>query len=137
MERVRQINDELAIAGSVTFQQLQQLAKEGFQSVLSLRSPDNSGSVDELHIGRLGLCYVNLPIEQQVMNPKIAARVLNQIDKLPKPTLVYCNNATLAAAMVLMHIAMRQGESLSQAFRRAENLGLFATSAQVPANSYL
>jgi protein tyrosine phosphatase (PTP) superfamily phosphohydrolase (DUF442 family) len=131
METVRKINNELAIAGPVTVQQLQQLAEEGFKSVLNLRSLDNELLINEQqHVERMGLCYVNLAIDREVMSPEIATRVLKQIKELPKPTLVYCNNATLAAAMVLMHIAMRQGETLPQAFKRAEQLGLFAAPVQ-------
>jgi protein tyrosine phosphatase (PTP) superfamily phosphohydrolase (DUF442 family) len=129
MEIVRKINDEIAIAGPVTFQQLQQLAQEGFKSVLNLRSLDKELLIDEQqYVKSIELCYANFPIDREVMSAEIALRVLKQIEELPKPTLVYCNNAMLAAAMVLMHIAIRQGETLQQAFKRAEKFGLFTAS---------
>lgn len=132
METVRKINDELAIAGPVTFGQLEQIAHEGFKSVLSLRSLDKYLLIDEQqYVKTLGLSYINLPIDSEVMSTEIAVRVLKQIEELAKPTLVYCNNAMLASAMVLMHIAIRQGETLEQAFKRAEKLGLFAISGVV------
>lgn len=127
MEVVRQINDELAIAGPVSVEQIQQLAEEGFQSVLNLRSIDNILVMrEQQQVEGFGLRYLNLPIDHQPMSLTIANTALNQIDRLPKPILVYCNNAMLAAAIVLMHIAIQQGEPLPQAFKRAENLGLFA-----------
>ncbi|MHC5769509.1 MAG: hypothetical protein ACYTXI_28655 [Nostoc sp.] len=43
MEIVRKINDELAIAGQITLEQLPQVAQEGFKSVINLRSPDEQG----------------------------------------------------------------------------------------------
>jgi len=43
LEAIRKINDELTIAGQVTPEQLQQVAQEGFKSVLNLRSPDEEG----------------------------------------------------------------------------------------------
>lgn len=64
------------------------------------------------------------------MNPGIAVRILNQINQVPKPTSVCCNNATLAAAIVLMHIAISQGQPLQRAFQRAEDLGLFRNYPQ-------
>lgn len=131
MEIVRKINDELAIAGPVTLNQLQQLAEEGFQSVLNLRSLSQSLLIQEQQdVEGLGLCYVNLPIDTEVMTTEIASKVLKQIDKLRKPTLVCCNNAMLAAAMVLMHVAISQGETLQQAFKRAEELGLFQSRSR-------
>lgn len=129
VETVRKINDELAIAGPVTLQQLQQLAEEGFKSIVDLRSlAPHCLNDEQQQAEQLGLCYVNLPIASEVISAEIAVIVLQQIDRLAKPTLVYCNNATIAAAMVLMYIATHQGESLSQAFKRAERLGLFSIS---------
>lgn len=43
METIRKINNELTIAGQLTSEQLQQIAQEGFKSVLNLRSPDEEG----------------------------------------------------------------------------------------------
>lgn len=129
METVRKINGELAIAGSVTSQELQQLVEEGLKSVLNLQLLEDDLLTElQQHIEQLGLRYLNLEIDSKRMNTEIAAIVLKQIDGLPKPILVYCNRAMLAAAMALMHIAMCQGETLLQAFKRAENLGLFESA---------
>jgi protein tyrosine phosphatase (PTP) superfamily phosphohydrolase (DUF442 family) len=125
MEIIRKINDELAIAGPVTFNDLQQIAKEGYKSVLNLQSFNHFSNDEQDQIERLGLHYLKLPIDAEVMCLEVAIRVLDQIHQLPKPALVCCNNATLAAAMVLMHIAVSQGQPLQQAFERAEELGLF------------
>lgn len=131
MNIVRKINDNFAIAGPITSEQLQQIADEGFKSVLNLRSLNQNLINDERqYTESLGLDYINLPIDIEVMSTEVAVRVLKQIDNLPKPTLVYCNNAMLAAAVVLMDIAIGQGETLNQAFRRAERLGLFKSYAQ-------
>lgn len=130
MEIVRKINDELAIAGPVTFIELRQIVKEGYKSVLDLRSSNHFPNDEQQQVEHLGLCYVSLPIDAEAMNPEIAVRILNQINQLLKPTLVCCNNAMLAAAMVLMHIAISQGQPLQQAFQRAEELGLFRNYPQ-------
>jgi len=52
---------------------------------------------------------------------KIAARYSCKTNKLPKPALVHCDSVMRAAAIVLMHIATRQGD-LRQAFKQAEQL---------------
>ncbi|MBE9180344.1 hypothetical protein IQ268_17415 [Oculatella sp. LEGE 06141] len=130
MEIIRKINDELAIAGHITLEELRQIAAEGYKSVLNLRSPGRSSNKEQQEVERLELRYVNLPIDTEVMNPEITVKVLHQINQLPKPMLVCCNNATLAAAMVLMHIAVKQGQPLQQAFQRAEELGLFKNYPQ-------
>ena len=95
--------------------------------MLNLRSPDEEGflSNEQQEAEALGLYYVNIPVKFEAINDEIAARVLMQTNKLPKPTLVHCDSAMRAAAIVLMHIATRQGATLRQAFKQAEQLGLF------------
>ena len=127
MQSIRKINDELAIAGQVTSEQLQQIAQWEYKSVLNLRSPDEEGflSSEQQQAEDLGLYYVNIPVKVSGINDEIANRVFKQINELPKPTLVHCSSAMRAAAIVLMHIATRQGVTFKQAFKQAEQLGLF------------
>jgi uncharacterized protein (TIGR01244 family) len=127
MNTIRKINDDFAIAGQLTPEQLQQLAQEGFKSVLNLRSPDEEGVLinEQQQVEALGLYYINVPVKVEAINDEVAAQVLKKLDELSKPILVHCNNAMRAAAMALMHIATQQGVSLSQAFNQAEQLGLF------------
>ena len=127
MKTIRKINEDLAIAGQLTPEQLQQIAQEGFKSVLNLRSPDEKGFLDneQEHVEALGLYYINVPIKVEAIDDEIAAQVLKQIDELSKPALVHCLNSMRSAAMVLMYIATQQGVSLPQAFKHAEQLGLF------------
>lgn len=129
MKIIRKINDELAIAGQITPQELQQIAQEGFKSVLNLRSPDEDGFLigEQEQAEALGLHYGNIPIKLEAFNDEIATRVFRVMNEsLPKPILVHCSSAKRAAALVLMYIAMRQGATFKQAFNQAEQLGLFA-----------
>jgi protein tyrosine phosphatase (PTP) superfamily phosphohydrolase (DUF442 family) len=73
----------------------------------------------------LRLAYINIPLKLEVINDEIAIFVFKQINKLPKLTLVHCDSAIRAAAIVLMYIAVRQGATVQQAFQHAEQLGLF------------
>jgi uncharacterized protein (TIGR01244 family) len=127
MKTIRKINDELAIAGQVTSEQLQQIAQEEFKSVLNLRSPDEDGflSSEQEQAQALGLSYMNIPIKLETINDEIGTRVFRAMNELPKPILIHCSSAKRAAALVLMYIATRQGATLQQAFQQAEQLGLF------------
>lgn len=128
MDTVRKINDELAIAGQVRLEQLPEIAQAGFKSVLNLRSPDEAGFLnnEQQQAEVLGLSYINIPVEPEGINDESVTQLFNQINKLPKPVLVHCDSAMRAAAIVLLHIAVRQGATLKQAFNQAEKLGLFA-----------
>ena len=103
MENVKQINDELSVAGQVTPEQLQQAASEGFKSVLNLRSPDEQGFLqDEQHQAEAaGLQYANIPVKPNEMTDELTTQVLEQIDRLPKPALKYLRKQEKLALTVM------------------------------------
>lgn len=129
MEIVRQINEDVAIAGQITADQLQQLALEGFQAVLNLRSPDEPGflATEQQQIEQLGLKYLNLPLPRGSLPLDSAALILQAIQHLPKPVLLHCETATRAAAIALIYVATRQGVALQNSIQRVEQLGLLKT----------
>ncbi len=132
MDTIRKINDELTIAGQVTPEQLQQIATEGFKSVINLRSREEQGFLnnEQQQAEALGLRYINIPVRFEAINTEVATKVLKQIDEFPKPALIHCDSAIRAAGLVLMHIAIRQGKTLTQALKQAEQLGLFGVLIQ-------
>jgi uncharacterized protein (TIGR01244 family) len=128
LQPIRKINDELAIAGQITSAQLHQLAQDGYRTVLNLRSPGeaNFSASESSEVEALGLQYVNTPIGLDAIAPDDLNQALEAIVGAKKPALVHCSNGAIAAALVLMHIAIRQGADLEQAFKQAKSLGLFS-----------
>ncbi|PSM45503.1 phosphatase [Chroococcidiopsis sp. CCALA 051] len=125
MENVKQINDELSVAGQVTPEQLQQAAGEGFKSVLNLRSPEEQGFLqdEQQQAEAAGLQYANIPVKPNEMTDELTTQVLEQIDKLPKPALIHCASSMRAGVMAFMNVATRQGMTPEQVFEKAGEVG--------------
>lgn len=128
MDTVREITNELAITGQPTFDELQQLAEDGYRSVVNLRSPDETGFLEEERqkIEYLGLRYVNLPIQIRNLNLDHLIPVIQTLVSLPKPTLVHCDNGIRSSIVVLVQIAIEQGIRAEDALQRVEKLGLLS-----------
>lgn len=126
MDIIRKINDELAIAGQISAEQLTQIADDGYRSVLNLRSLEEKGFLDyeQEKLERLGLHYIHFPIKAEEINHQVAIRVFQTITELPKPLIIHCDNAIRSAAIVLLYIANKQGIEFEKAFQRTINLGL-------------
>jgi len=122
MQPVRKINDELAIAGQITPDQLAQLAQEGYASVLNLRLPNETGLLNEesQKVQYLSLNYINLPLKADSLNWEMSAPILQALDTLPKPVLIHCDNALRAAAIALLYIAVKQGVEWDRAIAQAQ-----------------
>ncbi|OCQ88931.1 hypothetical protein BCD64_04090 [Nostoc sp. MBR 210] len=129
MITVRKINDELAIAGQITLDQLKQLAEEGCQSVINLRSPDETSSLDneKEKVEFLGLQYINFPTNLGEINHQAALDIFQVINKSPKPILIHCDDSIRSAAIVLLYIATKQGVTFEKALQQTINLGLISS----------
>jgi uncharacterized protein (TIGR01244 family) len=126
MNIVRKINDDLAIAGQITLDQLRQIAEEGYKSVLNLRLPNETGLLaDEQEKAEfLGLYYLNLPIKTEDINHQSTLQIYQILTELPKPTLIHCDNSIRSAAIVLLYVAIKQGITFEIALQKVINLGL-------------
>ncbi len=94
MDMVRKITDELSIAGQLTLDQLQQLAEDGYGSVVNLRSPNKVGFLndEQQQVEDLGLCYASIstPIKSLSLDDVLSA--IQQLSGLPKPMLpLFCH----------------------------------------------
>lgn len=128
MNIVRKINDELAIAGQITLDQLQQIADEGYKSVLNLRLPDETGLLanEQEKTELLGLYYVNLQTKSEDINHQGMLQIYQTITELPKPTLIHCDNSIRSAAIVFLYIALKQGIGFEKALQKVINIGLIS-----------
>jgi len=126
---VRKINDELAIAGQITSDQLQQLADDGYKSILNLRSPEEHNSLEneQQEVELLGLQYINFPTNIEEINHQVALNIFQIINQLSKPTVIHCDDSIRSAAIVLLYIATKQGIAFDKALQQTINLGLITS----------
>lgn len=124
MDMVREITNELAVAGQLTIDDLQPLVSKGYRSIVNLRSPKEFGCLEaeQQKIEALGLSYINLPIQAEDLSCDEVTAVLQQLAKLPKPALVHCDNGVRASIVVLMKIAIEQGVKAEDAFHKVKEL---------------
>jgi protein tyrosine phosphatase (PTP) superfamily phosphohydrolase (DUF442 family) len=126
MNIVRKINNELAIAGQITLDQLKLITDEGYKSVLNLRLSDETGFLpnEQAKSEILGLYYLNLAFKTEDINYQNMLQIFKIIAELPKPTLIHCDNSIRSATIVLLYIAVKQGIVFEKALEKVINLGL-------------
>ena len=134
MDKVKKINKNLAVATEqLSAEQIQQAAKEGYKSILNLRSashavglsPQEEGFLADEHeqAEAAGLNYVNIPVSPDNMSEELADKVLQQIDSLPKPLLTHCKAGLRSGAFSLMYIATKEGMSADAAMDKGKAMG--------------
>jgi len=130
MSTVRKITNEVAIAGQITLDELQQLVEAGYRTIVNLRSPYEPGFLEDeqAKVERLSLTYINIPLQATSLSCDNILPIIQQLLTLPKPMLIHCDNGIRASVIVLMQIAIEQGTNPEVAFQKVKELGLLSNA---------
>lgn len=122
----KKVSDEFSTGGQPTPETLQNLEKEGFKSIVNLRSPDETGvlSDEQQQAEALGLKYVNVPLNPKEANEQLVGKVLLELEALPTPTFLHCGAGARADALALIALATQQKLSREEVLVKAKALGI-------------
>jgi uncharacterized protein (TIGR01244 family) len=124
-----QINDDVTVGTQPTADQLAELARAGFRTVVNLRtvgeqdqplSPEAEGK----EVRALGMAYLHIPVSTKDLKAEQVDEFRREFADLPKPALVHCHVGLRAGAFMMMSLAVDQGMSGDQTLRQAEQMGL-------------
>ncbi|QCG99116.1 phosphatase (plasmid) [Azospirillum sp. TSA2s] len=107
---------------------VEELAREGYRSVVNLRAPGEQGEIlspsEEGEIARRhGLEYVSIPVSPQDMNEAMAERFEREVSRLPGPVAIHCASGKRAGLFTFLHVARTEGLSGEEAVAKAEAMG--------------
>ncbi|QYO63942.1 beta-lactamase hydrolase domain-containing protein [Leptolyngbya sp. 7M] len=120
------IGKDLYAGGQPDAEAIQQLAEQGFKSIVNLRSPDEAGALsdEQQQATAAGLEYVNVPLSPGEADDSLMAKVLWEVEKLPTPVFFHCGAGARAGALALIALATQQGLNREQVIAKAEEVGV-------------
>lgn len=120
-----QITSTLTTTGQIQWEQLLQARREGFQSVLNLRSSDELGfQADEQQmVESLGLHYEHIPLKLEALEEAIVTKILRRLEHLPKPAIVHCAAGMRSTTIALLSLAIQEGLTPEQTVEYARRVG--------------
>lgn len=137
-DRLR-VNDRFTIEmAPPTVGRLEELAREGFRSVVNLRAPGEQGEIlspsEEGEAARRhGLEYVSVPVSPQDMNEATAERFEREVSRLPSPVAIHCTSGKRAGLFTFLHVARTEGLSGEATAAKAEAMGFQFASPEAKA----
>ncbi|GFE71056.1 beta-lactamase hydrolase domain-containing protein [Chroococcus sp. FPU101] len=125
-ENFKKISEEFSSGGQPTSDNLQELAAEGFKSVVSLRSSDEKGvlSDEQQQAEELGLRYLNVPLNPNEADALLVEQVVSEIAELPTPIFFHCGVGGRAGALALISLATQEKLSRDEVLQKAQELGI-------------
>jgi uncharacterized protein (TIGR01244 family) len=100
-----EITEDFAVGSQLAPEDLAELARLGFRSVINNR-PDGEGGPDQPSDAELraaadahGIFYAHLPVPNLQFDERAVIRMRALIGELPKPMLAFCRTGTRAAGL--------------------------------------
>ncbi|MBO3460184.1 sulfur transferase domain-containing protein [Aetokthonos hydrillicola Thurmond2011] len=126
MTDIKKVSEQLSASGQITPEELQQLAKEGFKSIVNLRSPHETGFLaDEQEQARAaGVDYINIPLNPSEANQELVDKAIREIEDLPKPILIHCAAGARASAIALIASSIQEGSTPDEIIAKAQEINL-------------
>ena len=129
MEQSLKLNDEITVGSQPTSEQLQELSREGFRTIVNFRNAgEDDASLSPLEEGdrvdAMGMRYLHVPVTMKAMTAGRVDQFRAKYPELPKPIFAHCKTGKRAGAMAIMNIAVDQGWTGSETLAKAEQIGL-------------
>ncbi|MAT14685.1 MAG: phosphatase [Planctomyces sp.] len=126
-QRIR-IDESLTIGPQPSREQIKDLARSGFKTVVNFRTTGEEGEPHSPHEERgvvesEGMQYLHVPVSMSSMNAEVVDRFRERIESLPEPIYAHCKSGTRAGAMFMMHLAAEKGLTGRRTLEQAELLG--------------
>lgn len=130
MDRVTRVDEGLAVGGALGWEDAGALEREGYGTVLDLRTPRENvpqgvlGVEDEAAaVEGAGMRYENVPVDMSGVDEALIERVGERIRAAEGPVLVHCASGRRAGAMALMNLAVERGMTAEQCLDAASAMG--------------
>jgi uncharacterized protein (TIGR01244 family) len=122
----KQLSEDIAAGGQPDAATIQQLAEQGFKSIINLRSPDEAGTLsdEQQQAQDAGLEYVNVPLSPTQPNDTLTSKVLSELQTLPTPVFMHCGAGARGSALALIALATQQKLNREQVLAKAKELGI-------------
>lgn len=127
--RIQRVNEQVSIGGQPTEDEIEQLRREGYNTIVNFRSADEEAdqiSPDEERerVEGLKIRYFHLPTTLQTITAEHIDRFRAAFENLPKPVFAHCTSAKRAAAIVLAQLACERDMDDMQLAETAKRIGL-------------
>ena len=139
IEKFGWVSDSVATGGQPTVPQIASLAREGFRTIVNLRSPSEyDAAAEEAAAKQQKLAYVNIPFSTADPKPEqVDAFLKLTADPRIYPAFIHCGTGNRVGALWMIRLALVDGWSLEDAEQQAKVIGLKSENLKEFARDYI
>lgn len=117
------ITEELAIGNAAEVEQLEQIAMQGYRSLIDLCPAKEESKLNPDLLKTLSLKYYSVPVYRDDINQNSLEMFMQTIELAPKPIYTRCLSGTRASLMTLLTLATKENWTEEQFFKRLTSIG--------------
>lgn len=118
------VNQEVATAGQPSPEHWAELAKQGFKTVINLRTAEEGALDEQMQAKQASLHYVNIPVISGVpMTAGQAKQLADALANHPKPVLIHCASGNRVGGLWALY-RMQQGVAQETALQEGRKIGM-------------
>lgn len=125
---VVRITEALSVGPQPSADDIEQIAEEGYLTVINLRANDEDMEIKPAEEGEIvrgnGLRYSHIPVSMADLHPEEVDMFRHDLKQLMGPVYVHCCGCKRAAAFAMMHYGVEMGLSPEAVFQKAGQLGM-------------
>lgn len=126
------------VGGEPTLEGYHQVHARGVKAIVDLRNPTPRQKEAAGEARRLGMDYINLPIDPRNMDDQAASDFLAFMrEHEGEQVLIHCGSANRASGMYAVYLGTAKGLPVDEAIRRAKRTGLREPELERDVRDYL
>lgn len=123
MHQFRKIENDLYIGPQPSEDDLTEAKRRGIKTVIDFRLPNETATDNENLATRIGLDYVNIPVNKSDLSVDQVAELDRIMQEKEKPFLIHCGTGMRAAMLLSLVKAQKNQWSAQRTFDEARSMG--------------
>ena len=134
MDQFKLLENGMMIGPQPSEDHLRQAKQEGIKTVIDLRFPSETPTLNAELVTRSGLDYVNIPVNKASLSGDQVDALDRAMQDKDGPFLLHCASGARAATLIVLSQARQNGWTAQRAFQEARTMGFDLENAPEFAN---
>lgn len=120
----QKVTESLAIGNLITSEELQEIAQQGYSTLIDLCTPIESQQMKVEDVKKLGFNYINIPVSPQNLNSELLQMFSKTVNTASQPVYIRCASGLRAGVFTLLTLADQQNWTEKEYLEHHQKLGL-------------
>lgn len=118
------VTKSLAVGNLSSPEELQEIAQQGYSTVIDLCTPAEGKQLNAEEVQNLGLNYISIPVSPQNLNSEVLQTFSETVNTASQPVYIRCASGLRAGVFTLLTLTDQQNWTEQDYLQRRQELGL-------------